>query len=147
MTNLEGPPLYIRTQSHSSMPSGSSVNNFMHSTCEDFKYNSVNDVMAILNEGDFMCVVDIASPYRAVPIFPSHSDFQGLRLNFDDGRGDVLLRENQLYFGLKCAPFIFSLLSDLAVDMVKFRGVDRIVNYLDDFLLIEDSWDKCVLSH
>ena len=80
-----------------------------------------------------MCVVDISSAYRSVPIFPPHSDYQGMRWDFDDGQGTVFLRENHLCFGLKCAPFIFSLLSDLVVDMVKAKGV-------------EPSKDKCAES-
>ena len=118
-----------------SLPDITSVNNFMKSTCEDFVYNSVNDVTKRLSRGDFMSVVDNASAYRSVPIFPGHSDFQGFKWDFGDGRGEIWLRENRLCFGLKCAPYIFNLLSSLIVDMARARGVDMIVNYLDDFLI------------
>ena len=43
------------------MPDEFSVNNFMSSICEDFKYNSVNDVARDLNKGDYNCVFDITS--------------------------------------------------------------------------------------
>ena len=105
----------LRPITDCSMPEGLSINNFMLTTCREFKYNSVNDVAADLVQNDHMCVVDIASAYRSVPINPTHSKFLGLRWNFDDGEGDVLLQENRLSFGLRCAPFIFSLLSDMVV--------------------------------
>ena len=133
----------LRPITDCSMPEGSSINNFMSSTCKEFKYNSVNDVASDLCHNDFMCVVDIASAYRSVPINPSHSKFQGMRWDFDDGSGDVLLQENRLSFGLKCAPYIFSLLSDLVVNIVRSKGVERIVNYLDDFVITESSYERC----
>ena len=136
----------LRPITDCSMPEGQSVNNFMSTTCNDFKYNSVNDVACDLSPDDFMCVVDIASAYRSVPIYPEHSKFQGIRWDFDDGKGEVLLQENRLSFGLRCAPYIFSLLSDLVVNMVKARGVTRIVNYLDDFVITESDYESCVKS-
>ena len=134
----------LRPITDCSMPDNISINNYMSTTCEDFKYNSVNDVTADLNEGDFMCVVDIASAYRSVPIFPAHSTYQGMRWDFEDGRGSMYLRENRLCFGLKCAPFIFSLLSDLVVDTSRELGLSRIVNYLDDFIITCDDRDSCL---
>ena len=104
---------------------------------------TLNDVASSLVEGDHMAVVDIASAHRSVPIFPEHSQYQEFRWDFDDGRGEVYLRENWLCFGLKCAPFIFNLLSSLVVDMAKSEGVTRIVNYLDDFLVTESTSDEC----
>ena len=133
----------LRPITDCSMPDRVSINNFMSTTCKDFMYNSVNDVAGDLSQGDFMCVVDIASAYRAVPIFPQHSDFQGMRWDFGDGKGDVYLRENRLCFGLRCAPFIFSLLSDLVVDMAHANGVVRIVNYLDDFIISATNSEEC----
>ena len=118
----------------------------MNTTCENFVYNSVNDVASALNVGDHMTVVDIASAYRTVPILPEHSDYQGFRWDFDDGKGEVYLRENRLCFGLKCAPYIFNLLSSLVVDMAKSAGLSRIVNYLDDFLVTESNAEDCLAS-
>ena len=130
----------LRPITDCSRPETISINNFMASTCSEFKYNSVNDVTKILDEGDFMSVVDVASAYRSVPRLSRHT------LEFDDGGGDVFLKENRLCFGLKCAPFIFSLLSELVVDMVRCLGVERIVNYLDDFIVVEPTLEKCMES-
>ena len=133
----------LRPITDCSRPDRESINNFMTTTCHDFRYNSVNDVTRVLDKGDFMSVVDVASAYRSVPIYPQHSSFQGMKWDFDDGRGELYLQENRLSFGLKCAPFIFSLLSEMVVGMVKSRGVSRIVNYLDDFIVVSDSFENC----
>ena len=111
--------------------------------CDDFVYKSVNDVNRNLAKGDFMAVVDIASAYRSVPILPDHRDFQGFKWDFVDGRGERFFRENRLCFGLKCAPFIFNLLSSLVVDLARSRGVWGVVNYLDDFFIMGETEEEC----
>ena len=136
----------LRPITDCSLPRAVSVNNFMLSTCKEFTYKSVNDVTKDLVQGDLMCVVDIARAYRSVPIFPGHSKFLGFKWDFNDGKGEVYLQENRLNFGLKCAPYIFNLLSTLAVDMARVRGASRIVNYLDDFLVAEPSASECMMS-
>ena len=118
----------------------------MSTTCNEFTYNSVNDVTKDLVHGDFMCVVDIASAYRSVPIHPDHSKFLGFKWDFEDGKGEVYLRENRLSFGLRCAPYIFNLLSTLAVDMARAKGVNHIVYYLDNFVITEASEQECTSS-
>ena len=136
----------LRPITDCSLPEGSSVNKFMLSTCQEFTYRSVNDVTRDLVQGYAMCVIDSASAYRSVPIFPGHSKLLGFKLDFQDEKGEINLQENRLSFGLRCAPFIFSLLSNLAVDMARSRGADRIVNYLDDFLVSETSTGECGVS-
>ena len=134
----------LRPITDCSLPDKTSVNNFMSSTCEDFVYHSVNDVTSMFSEGEFMTVVDIASAYRSVPIYPSHSMFHGFKWDFDDGNGEIFFRENRLCFGLKCAPYIFNLLSSLVVDIARARGVSRVVNYLDDFLIVGAGEGECM---
>ena len=133
----------LRPITDCSLPEGRSVNNFMSSTCQEFRYKTVNDVTGDLTQGDSMCVIDIASAYRSVPIFPGHSKYLGFKWDFQDGNGEIYLQENRLSFGLKCAPFIFNLLSCLAVDLAGARGASRIVNYLDDFLVTGSSNEEC----
>ena len=91
----------------------------------------------------FMSVIDIASAYRSVPILPQHFNFQGFVWDFDDGKGEIFMRENRLSFGLRCAPFIFDLLSRLVVDMARARGVHRVVNYLDDLIVSGSCENEC----
>ena len=62
----------VRPITDCSMPRDISVNNFCENIIEDFQYKSVDNVLAMLQEGDYMAVVDIKSAYRAVPISPGH---------------------------------------------------------------------------
>ena len=61
------------------MPKSISVNNFCEEILEDFQYKSADNVMFMLREGVYMAVVDIKSAYRAVPIYPGHRRYLGLK--------------------------------------------------------------------
>ena len=49
-------------------------------------------------------------------------------------------------FGLKCANYKFDLLSELVVDMANAVGILRIVNYSDDFAIVESSLEDCKMA-
>ena len=69
----------IRPITDCSMPNDISVNNYCADIIQDFQYKNVDHVLAMLQEGDYMAVVDIKSAYRAVPIFPDHRKYLGLK--------------------------------------------------------------------
>ena len=79
--------------------------------------------------------------FTSVSIHPDHRQFQGLSWETDSVKSYYV--ENRLCFGLKCAPYIFDLLSQLVVDMARAKGIERIVNYLDDFAIVESTEEKC----
>ena len=122
-------------------PDGSSINNYMDSTFHSFSYNSVQDAVDVLLPGEFMAVVDISSAYRSVNVHSSQVQFQGL--SWDFGKGPVYLLDHRLCFGLRCAPNIFDLLSSFIVKVAASKGATRVVNYLDDFLVIGDTETSC----
>ena len=134
----------LRPITDCSRPDGLSINNFMCTTFEPFTYNSVDTAVQVLDPEDFMSVVDISSAYRSVNVFSGHTRFQGLRWDF--GNGPEVLRDNRLCFGLRSAPNIFNSLSNFIVEIAKSRGAPRIINYLDDFLVIADSEEQ-LLRH
>ena len=49
-------------------------------------------------------------------------------------------------FGLRSAPNIFSDISDCVVKIVKSHGVANVINYLDDFIIVADSYEECLAS-
>ena len=126
----------LRPITDCSRPDGISINNFMDTTFKAFSYKSVEDAVDILNVNDFMAVVDISAAYRSVNVNPAHVQFQGF--SWDFGQGPEFLVDRRLCFGLRCAPNIFDSLSSLIVDIAPSRGAKRVVNYLDDFLIIAD---------
>ena len=52
----------------SKQPLGTSVNNYVLTTTCEFSYNSVNTLVKILCQFDYISVTDIKDAYRAVPI-------------------------------------------------------------------------------
>ena len=85
-----------------------------------------------------MSVVDLKSAYRSVSVFAPHAEFQGF-----EWEGAWYLN-NRLSFGLRCAPSIFDKLSNFIVLVAKSYGVGKVVNYLDDFIVIADSEEECL---
>ena len=124
----------LRPITDCSRPDNLSINNFMLTTFETFTYKSVEDAVQVLDEGDFMCVVDISSAYRSVNVNPAHANFQGL--SWDFGNGPTLLIDRRLCFGLRCAPKIFNSISNFIMQSAIHLGASRIINYLDDFLIV-----------
>ena len=124
----------LRPITDCSRPDNVSINNYMLTTFETFSYKSVEDAVQVLDHNDHMCVVDISSAYRSVNVNPSHANFQGLSWDFGDG--PTLLIDRRLCFGLRCAPRIFNSLSNFIMEAANHLGALRVINYLDDFLVI-----------
>ena len=132
----------LRPITDCSRPDGLSINNYMSDTFNSFSYNSVQDAVDLLSPGDYTAVVDIASAYRSVNVRSDQVGFQGLTWDF--GSGPESLQDHRLCFGLRCAPNIFDCLSQFVVCIANSRGACRVVNYLDDFLVIGDSPESCL---
>ena len=131
----------LRPITDCSLPVDISVNNFMTTTFQKFSYKLVDDVAQCLKGGEFISVTDISSAYRSVNIFDGHSRYQGFSWELN---GEVKwFQENRLCFGLRSAPYIFNMLSDLIVDVARARGVRNIVNYLDDFAVVGETEEEC----
>ena len=79
------------------MPRDISVSNYCSEIIEDFQYKSVDHVLAMLQEGDYMAVVDIKSAYRAVPIFPDYRRYHDLKWEINGET--VFIEDSRLCFG------------------------------------------------
>ena len=134
----------LRPITDCSMPESRTINNFMETTCKKFSYKSVDTLAQVLSPGDYICVSDISSAFRSVSILPEHRTFQGLSWILNGEK--MYFEGNRLTFGLKCAPYIFNLLSTMIVDMANSQGISRIVNYLDDFAIAESTEEECKIS-
>ena len=132
----------LRPITDCSRPEGISINNYMSTTFTSFSYNSVQDAVDVLAPGDYTAAVDISSAYRTVSVRADQVCYQGLTWDF--GTGPELLQDNRLCFGLRCAPNIFDCLSYFIVKIANSRGANRVINYLDDFLVIGTSPEACL---
>lgn len=132
----------IRPITDCGQPSDKCVNENMDSLVQKFRYKSVDNVVDLLQPGDYMSVIDIKSAYRSVPINPDHSIYQGLRWRLDGE--EKFFIDRRLCFGLKCGPFYFNLLSEFVYNECSSRYDIQMVNYLDDFICVSRSYDECI---
>ena len=133
----------LRPITDCSSPDDININLYMSSTCDKFHYTSLDDVVGVLERNEFCAVSDIQSAYRSVLVLPSHREFQGFQ--WDLGQGPCWFQDLAICFGLKCAPWIFTKISDFCVRCMKHDGVVRCFNYLDDFIVIGVDQDQCEL--
>ena len=130
----------FRPISDASRPEGRSVNCFMSSTFQHFKFSSIDDICEELTRGAFLAVSDISAAYRSVLIRPEDRQYQGLSWVIDGE--EQYLSDNFLSFGTRVAPYVFNKMTDLVSRGMRERGY-TCFNYLDDFLLMADTFEEC----
>lgn len=117
-------------------PLGESINNFMSSTYREFCYTTVDQVVDMILPGMFLASIDIASAYRSILIHPTQWKYQGLSWNV----------EGQQVYLLRCAPYLFTQVSNFILRCFMRRGFSKCVVYLDDFLVAGESFEECELA-
>ena len=128
-----------------SRPHGFSLNDHIKRDLETFRMNSIDTAVSFSTANCFYSIVDIESAWRWVSVFPPHRELQGFRWMFgkqDSTRYNYYV-DNRLCFGLSCAPSIFNRLSNAIVRMMARRGFHAVINYLDDFLIIGNTYAEC----
>ena len=119
-----------------SFPGDHSVNDTIDPALCSLSYISVDQVaMAAfrLGKGSLLAKADIKSAYRLIPVHPQYRAWLGMQW------------ENQVYvdgmlpFGLRSAPKIFTAVADALEWCIHRRGVELILHYLDDFLVMGPS--------
>ena len=55
----------------------------------------------------------------------------------------IPLWDVRLAFGLPCAPYLFTKISNFIADTMERMGYTCVANYLDDFLVFGDTFDEC----
>ena len=88
-------------------------------------------------------VIDISHAYRSVTVFPAHTKYQGFA--WDLGSGNEFYTDHCLCFGLRCALFVFTQIGDFILRCMARLGVQKVVHYLDDFIMCECTFESCLL--
>ena len=132
----------IRLIHDCSRPAGHALNDYCNHT--SVTYQTINDAyeLSVLNR--FMCKVDLKAAYRSVAIHPADYTLTGCKFKFSHHNYVSTLYDTRLPFGSAKGPMIFHRLSQSVKRMMYRRGFHNIVVYLDDFLILEDSYEKCV---
>ena len=125
-----------------SRPQGNAVNDL--AVGETFRYQSIQDATDLITEGCMMAKVDLKSAYRSVKIHPDDYNVSGLAWTFKGDKSPTVMTETRLPFGSSLAPSVFNHLSQAVRRMMGKAGYLGIVAYLDDFLIIEKSKERCI---
>ena len=88
-----------------------------------------------------MSVIDIKSAYRAVTINPEHWTYQGFRWE-DEGEEKVYI-DHRMCFGVRTGPYYFNLISNFIQETLSDQYDIRLMNYLDDFLVMGTDYESC----
>ena len=123
-----------RTITDCSRPEGRSVNEHSDSLAPKFKFKNIDYAAELLREGDMMSVIDIKSAYRAVTINPEHWTYQGFR--WEDEGEEKWYIDHRMCFGVRTGPYYFNLISNFIHEVMSDYYSVRLMNYLDDFLVI-----------
>ena len=116
-----------------SAPEGASIKYGISESVCSLTYPGLEDAIhniTCLGQGALLAKVDIKSAYRNVPIHPEDRWLMGMCWE------GALYVDTTLPFGLCSAPKIFTALADAAEWIIRQAGVDVIIHYLDDFLVI-----------
>ncbi|KAJ8963910.1 hypothetical protein NQ317_008294 [Molorchus minor] len=101
-----------------------------------FKLEDKQTVCRLISRGCFMATIDIQDAYFLITINPRCRKY--LRFRFENNMYEF----NCVPFGLSSAPFLYTKIMKPVVSSLREKGFLS-VSYLDDLLLIGDSYDKC----
>lgn len=125
-------------------PLGQSINCHMSSTFREFSYATVDQVVESVSPNIYMASVDISAAYRSVMIHPDHWKLQGL--SWEVQGVQRYLYDTRICFGLRCAPYIFTQISNFVLRCLKRRGFIKAIVYLDDYLVFGESREECAAA-
>ncbi|GAA6064854.1 uncharacterized protein LOC113526632, partial [Tachysurus ichikawai] len=102
-----------------------------------FRMLTLKEVVTQIRSGDWFVTIDLEDAYFHVSILPAHRRF--LRFAF---RGEAY-QYRVLPFGLALSPRTFTKCVDAALTPLRLQGI-RILNYLDDWLILAQSERQAV---
>lgn len=106
-------------------------------TAPHFKMEDYRTAQRLLRKNLFMTTVDLKDAYYSIPMHSEHRKY--LRFAW----------KNQLYeftcvpFGLSAAPYCFTKLLKPVLCILRQNNI-LCVNYLDDFLILGESYEQCL---
>ena len=132
----------IRLIHDGSLPIGKSMNSYAEKF--EFHYQSLDEAVKMLTPQCFMAQLDLASAFRSVKIHEESIQATGLKWIFKGDCNPTYMVDTRLSFGASQSPYIFSTLTSKIRYMMAQRGFHRVCIYLDDFLCIEDTKERCI---
>ena len=136
-----GAPHQFRLIHDASRPYGKSVNSY--ASPDPFHFVTVDNVVKTIKPGSYMCKVDLSSAFRHVNLHPSQYQLTGLQWHFSGNKHPTYMFDTRLPFGASESVGCFARITDSVVRMLRRRVSCSVFCYLDDFVIVSDSYDKC----
>ena len=104
----------------------------------------LDDAIRLLKPKAFLAKVDLANAYRVTHIHKDDHEATGLQWWFSGHDKPTLMYDGKLMFGARRAPMVFQHLTQSVRRMMERKGFNNLIVYLDDWLIVEDSFDQCL---
>lgn len=111
------------------------LNDFIES--EHFKMEDYKIACKLISRNCFMGKLDLKDAYYMISVNEEHRKY--LRFSFDN----CLYEFNCLPFGLNTAPYVFTKIMKPVIGFLRNLGFLSVI-YLDDLLLLENSYSQCL---
>ena len=123
-----------------SSPKGKSVNDGIREELSSISYVTIDmvvDKVLELGEGALMAKTDVKSAFRIIPMRPTDRWLLGM-----EWKGNLYI-DKVLPFGLKSTPKIFNAVADAIQFAGLTQGIQWIVHYSDDYLILGAHLEQC----
>jgi hypothetical protein len=109
-------------------------------------YSTLDEAVRMIKPGTFLAKLDLSSAYRSIPLHPDAFPLTGIQWTFSGDDKPTFMYDARLPFGAGMAWSIFQTLSYSVVRMMARRNF-HVVSYIDDFLCVEDTEQRCFECH
>ena len=124
-----------------SRPPGAALNDF--ASVDKLSFQTIDDAARLVTPNCYFAKVDLQSAYRSVAIHPDDYRATGLHWKFEGDNSPTYMYDTRLPFGARRSPGIFHRITQAVKRMMHKRGYHGLVVYLDDFLILESSYERC----
>lgn len=131
----------VRLIHDASQPQHTSLNSYA-TIYDKISLDTINHAEELIRPGYFLAKIDLKSAYRSVLIHPSQYKLTGLKWCFD--KSPTYMVDTRLPFGARLSVDIFYKLGCAVKYIMSSKGYHNVLVYLDDFLIIEPTKEKCI---
>ena len=100
--------------------------------------------MDLVTPGCFFAKLDLSNAFHSVISQDSNHKATGLKWRFQGDKHHTYMIDERLPFGVKKSPQIFNSITQAVREMMKHRGYNTIICYLDDFLIVAQTFSECM---
>src|ERR1044072_2364698 len=126
-------PIEYRVITHHSAPQGSSVNDGIDKYEFQISFDTLKHAVQwirFIGKGALLTKIDIKDAYRILPVHPLDQLLQGIVYN------SLLYFDKALAFGSRSSCGIFCRFADTIAWIAFNNGIQAIIHYVDDYLII-----------